>query len=52
MNGGGLRCRTDEAGRCLEVNPCYGDHRTDLEDDCLETIEERAWSSPIFVARG
>ncbi len=49
VNAGGLRCKVDEAGRCLEVNPCQGDYRTPATDDCLATIEERAWSSPIFV---
>lgn len=49
VNGGQLRCRTDESGRCLEVNPCWSDYRTPETDDCLATIEERAWSSPIFV---
>ena len=49
VNAGGLRCKVDEAGRCLEVNPCHGDYRTPATDDCMATIEERAWSSPIFV---
>jgi hypothetical protein len=53
VNGGALRCKLDESGQCLETRPCYGDYRTPATDDCLETIEERAWSSPIFVdARG
>jgi hypothetical protein len=49
VNGGQLRCQLDESGRCLEVHPCYGDYRTDPSDDCLSTIEERAWSSPIYI---
>jgi hypothetical protein len=49
VNGGQLRCRRDETGRCLEVRPCHGDYRTAPDDDCLEMIEERAWSSPIYV---
>lgn len=49
VNAGQLRCKYDESGRCLEVHPCYGDYRTDRSDDCLATIEERAWSSPIYV---
>ena len=52
VNGGQLRCRRDENGRCIEVNPCHGDYRTPKDDDCLWTIEERAWSSPIFVDHG
>jgi len=52
VNAGGLRCKLDESGRCLEVNPCYADYRTPASDDCLATIEERAWSSPIFVNAG
>jgi hypothetical protein len=49
VNGGQLRCKYDESGRCIEVHPCYGDYRTPKSDDCLTTIEERAWSSPIYV---
>jgi hypothetical protein len=49
VNGGGLRCARDESGRCIEVNPCRADEPTAYEDDCLESVEERAWSSPIFV---
>jgi hypothetical protein len=49
VNGGLLRCVHDESGQCVEVRPCYGDYRTDRDDDCLESIEQRAWSSPIFL---
>ena len=49
VNAGNLRCRLDEAGRCVEARPCYGDYRTSPEDDCLSPNAERAWSSPIYV---
>jgi hypothetical protein len=49
VNGANLRCKYDESGRCLEVHLCAGDFRTPASDDCLDQIEERAWSSPIFV---
>lgn len=49
INGGQLRCELDEQGRCIELNPCFGDERTDFNDDCLAPTEERAWSSPIFI---
>ena len=49
VNGGQLRCEYDENGQCIAVNPCFGDYRTDPNDDCLAPNEERAWSSPIFV---
>jgi hypothetical protein len=52
VNGGGLRCERDEKGGCVRVHPCYGDYRTDASDECLAPIEERAWSSPIFVRLG
>jgi hypothetical protein len=49
VNAANLRCRYDEQGSCVEVDPCFGDYRTDYQDDCLAETEERAWSSPIFV---
>ena len=49
INGAQLRCEYDEKGHCISVSPCYGDSRTDYQDDCLAETEERAWSSPIFV---
>lgn len=49
VNGAALRCEYDESGACIAVNPCYGDSRTGLNDDCLAPVEQRAWSSPIFV---
>jgi hypothetical protein len=49
VNAGGLRCRNDADGNCVEVSPCYGDDRTPRSDDCLSANEEHAWSSPIFI---
>jgi hypothetical protein len=50
VNGGQLRCKFDADGRCTQVNLCSGDpNKTKRNDDCLEAVEERAWSSPIFV---
>jgi hypothetical protein len=49
INAGNLRCRIDESGECVEVDPCYGDYRTPVTENCAEPSEERAWSSPIFV---
>ena len=52
VNGGNLRCDYDEFGRCLDVDPCHGSAAlTPYQDDCLAEIEERAWSSPIWVDR-
>jgi len=49
VNAANLRCEYDSDGNCTKVNPCFGDFRTDYDDDCLAETEERAWSSPIFV---
>jgi hypothetical protein len=49
VNGAQLRCKLDESGSCIEVRPCYSDYRTAAQDECLATIEERAWSSPIYL---
>lgn len=45
INGDQLRCRRDENGQCLELKPC----RALDQGDCPAMLEERAWSSPIFV---
>lgn len=47
VNAGGLRC---EGSNCEKPNPCFGDYRTAYDDDCLAPNEERAWSSPIYLA--
>jgi hypothetical protein len=49
VNGGHLRCERDAEGNCVKVTPCYKDYRTDKNDDCLAQVEERAWSSPIYL---
>ena len=49
VNAKNIRCEYNEKGECIKVNLCYGDYRTAKDDDCLTMIEERAWSSPIFV---
>ena len=46
LNGANLRTRFDEEGRPTVVRPCAVD---DPSDDCLAPVQERAWSSPIFV---
>jgi hypothetical protein len=51
VNAGALRCEVDADGNCVRVHPCYGDdYKTPASDDCAAPSEERAWSSPIFVA--
>lgn len=49
INADNLRCTYDDDGNCIEVNICYGDERTARDDNCLGDVEERAWSSPIYV---
>jgi hypothetical protein len=49
INGAGLRTRFDAEGRAVGIAPCYGGARG-AGDDCLAPVQERAWSSPIFVA--
>jgi len=47
FNQGTLRCTRDEAGRCIDTNPC--DTGPGSMDDCLALGQERAWSSPIYL---
>lgn len=49
VDGANLRCTRDAEGNCIKVNICTKDYRTRNDDDCLAPVEERAWSSPIYV---
>ena len=50
VNADRLRCERDESGRCIRSRPCYASGpQFDPADDCLAPVEERAWSSPIFI---
>ena len=49
INGDLIRTVFDPDGNAVSTDPCYGDYRTDVSDDCLAPARERAWSSPIFV---
>jgi len=52
INGTNLACEYDENGLCVNPRMCSGNYLTDVDDDCLADAEERAWSSPIFLAYG
>ena len=45
VNGRPLRCTWDEAGACVETEPCAD------TGECIDLYAQRAWSSPIFVDR-
>jgi hypothetical protein len=49
VNGANLRTEFDAEGNAVRTRPCYADWRTPADDDCLAPVQERAWSSPIFV---
>jgi hypothetical protein len=49
INGAGLRASFDARGEARSVEPCRGNARTPIDDDCLAPVRERAWSSPIYV---
>ena len=49
VNGANLRSEFDDLGNALRTRPCFGNYRSENRDDCLAPVEERAWSSPIYV---
>ena len=50
VNGDPMRCERDENGACLRARFCPASGEAFApEDECLSTVRERAWSSPIFV---
>jgi hypothetical protein len=49
INAANLRTAFDANGEAVSVTPCHGGYRTPDGEDCLAPIEERAWSSPIYV---
>jgi len=49
VNGANLRTEFDAAGNAVATRPCFGDYRTPIDDECPAPVQERAWSSPIFV---
>jgi len=53
VNGDPLACERNENGVCVRGNICQGggEHGPPVAD-CLGLVEERAWSSPIFLDIG
>ncbi|MEM9255880.1 MAG: DUF3604 domain-containing protein [Pseudomonadota bacterium] len=49
INGANLRPVPASGDEPERVHPCYGDFRTDFSDECMAPVQERAWSSPIFI---
>ncbi len=49
VNGANYRTEFDANGNAVRTSPCHGNYRTPFDEDCLASVQERAWSSPIFV---
>ena len=52
LNGDALSCTRDAEGRCTEARLCRsGGFDAPVPEHCRAPVEERAWSSPLFVTR-
>ncbi len=50
VNGDPMRCERNDDGRCIRARFCPASgERFDPDDDCLAPVNERAWSSPIWI---
>jgi hypothetical protein len=49
INGDPLRTQFDDAGNAVRTEPCHGGYLTPADDLCLAPVQERAWSSPIYL---
>ncbi len=49
INGDPLRTRFDAQGQVASLDPCIVGAGERFGDGCLADVQERAWSSPIFV---
>ncbi len=52
INGDPMRCQRNADGKCIKARFCPASGPTfDPDDECLAPVNERAWSSPIWIRR-